>query len=144
MGLGYLEFIYTDSCYSGMVEFGSDGHLHYGDPGERGMMLGNEYSTHSDLTAALHMKLENPNEWIYQFGWYDKAIVGTGVTGTSYQLWTQTMWEKLGEGNLMLNAVQYATDKVIQIFGPNEKALKDFRFKGFGYLESFRIPYRQK
>lgn len=133
MGFQNLRFFYTESCYGGRLKFNAQNQLIEGDPGNQAVAYD---GPHSDMTLALNMTDPTIDNQIYH-AFYSPAKVGKlsdiGNSFSSYQFWSVDVWQKLGEGQTLLDALQFAINDAIRIGEDKpESALNNYRLKGHG------------
>jgi len=129
MGFNSLEFAYFFCCWSGHLKINADNQLVEGQPGQQGIFD----IPHSDMSLALGMG-ETSISRAYQ-GWYDKSYAGFF---SEYSEFTRDEWGKLGEGDNLYEALNYAISQQTEFVDPNAP-VNTYRLKGQGFITDIRL-----
>lgn len=134
-----IVFLYNDSCYGGRLKINGAGQLVEGQSGQMGMVFD---GPHSDMSLALNLQDDYESRACH--GWYDKGWVGYGFgyedDRESYQEWGKHIWEKLGAGHNLYDAISHAIDET-EWFGP-DAAVNNYRLKGQGSPTDIKVSPR--
>lgn len=134
MNFDRLVWFYNDACFGGRLKIDGAGNLIEGQPGQIGLFDG----PYSDMSFALNM--QNTYESRCYHGWWQEGWVGWAFPAndrSTYQEWGKDVWQKLGEGNNLDDALKYAIHET-ELRG-SESAVKNYRLKGQGSLTSIQI-----
>lgn len=101
MGFTNLKFAYFDCCYSGRLVINEHNQLVEGKRFQTGFPATEEL--YSDMSWALGIHEYYFEKKAYQ-GWYDTIKTALWPL-TDYQKWTLVMWERLGAGDTLLQAL---------------------------------------
>jgi hypothetical protein len=126
MGFCTLEFVYSDGCYGGHLTI-SNNDLVEGQPGQIGQVYD---APVSDMSIALGM--HEPGESRIYHGWYNESISSFPFR-TDYQKWSQDVWEGLGEGDSLYDAILYAINQQENLWDPNAP-VNAYRLQGQGFV----------
>ena len=107
----------------GRLKFDGAGHLVEGQPGQLGVVFD---GPQSDISLALNM--QDTYEPRCYHGWWQEGWVGWAVIPneySTYQEWGKDVWQKLGEGKNLYDALNYAIQET-ELYGP-ESAVQNYR-----------------
>jgi hypothetical protein len=132
-----LRLFYNEGCYTGRLKFTALDQLIEGQPGNLGA---NYDGPTSDMLWALNMNDFEYNSQIY-FGWFNPAQVGWfdplqpgGVVYSSYQNWTDEMFNLMGEGQTFMDGLTAAVLSGLPLQNDPASAYNNWRIKGHGSL----------
>lgn len=129
MRIADLRFVQMDSCYSGRLKIDQTGNLIEGEPGQRWL-----FDSQSDITLALGL---DDTYWSKAYhGWWDPATLRY-MFQTTYQQWTQTLWNEMAKGFNLEDAILEAINKATE-FDP-DAAINNYRLRGQGDIKKIRL-----
>lgn len=126
MGFTNVKLAYFDCCFSGILKINVNNQLIIGQPGPIGLFD----LPQSDMSFALGMD-EPLFSHLYQ-GWYnDPNLNPRDKPETDAQKWTRNEWERLGEGDNILDAIMYTIGQQTNLEAPYAP-VNNYRLKGRG------------
>jgi hypothetical protein len=113
-----IKFAYFDSCESGRLVVNEHNQLIEGKRMQIGFPATEEL--YSDMSWALGIHESIFESHAYE-GWYEKVPVGNPPTKpeTDYQQWTRDMWERLGAGDTLAQALFFTAGRQTNWTDPN-------------------------